>query len=38
MFVNHRGRRLCVTSPEELSTLMCLGRLRLHRAGDSLMS
>ncbi|MDD0942785.1 DUF1631 family protein [Xylella fastidiosa subsp. multiplex] len=38
MFVNHRGRRLCVTAPEELSTLMCLGRLRLHRAGDSLMS
>ncbi|MCD8456443.1 DUF1631 domain-containing protein [Xylella taiwanensis] len=37
MFVNHLGRRLCVASPEELSTLMCLGRLRLHRDGDALL-
>ncbi|HHW4679242.1 MAG TPA: DUF1631 family protein [Xylella sp.] len=36
MFVNRHGRRLCVTSPEELSALMCLGRLRLHRDGDGL--
>lgn len=38
MFVNRRGGRLCVASPEELAMMVWLDRLRLHRDGDAFYS
>ncbi|MDG2526362.1 DUF1631 domain-containing protein [Stenotrophomonas sp. HITSZ_GD] len=38
MFVNRRGGRLCVASPEELAMMVWLDRLRLHREGDAFYS
>ncbi|MEE7566927.1 DUF1631 domain-containing protein [Xanthomonas sp. Kuri4-3] len=38
MFVNRRGGRLCVASPEELAVVVWLDRLRLHRDDDAFYS
>ncbi|KQQ83010.1 hypothetical protein ASF73_19335 [Xanthomonas sp. Leaf131] len=38
MFVNRRGGRLCVSSPEELAMMVWLDRLRLHREDDAFYS
>ncbi|NIK31983.1 hypothetical protein FHY15_001079 [Xanthomonas arboricola] len=38
MFVNRRGGRLCVSSPEELAMMVWLDRLRLHRDEDAFYS
>ncbi|KTF32479.1 DUF1631 domain-containing protein [Xanthomonas vesicatoria] len=38
MFVNRRGGRLCVSSPEELAMMVWLDRLRLHREEDAFYS
>ncbi|MBD4614221.1 DUF1631 family protein [Xanthomonas citri pv. citri] len=38
MFVNRRGGRLCVSSPEELAMMVWLDRLRLHRDDDAFYS
>ena len=38
MFVNRRGARFCVASPEQLATMVRLGRLRLHRDEDAFYS
>jgi hypothetical protein len=38
MFVNRRGGRLCVASPEALAMLVRLDRLRLHRDDDAFYS
>lgn len=35
MFVNRRGGRLCVSSPEELAMMVGLERVRLHRQDDA---
>lgn len=35
MFVNRRGGRLCLSSAEELATMVWLDRLRLHRDNDA---
>ncbi|MFT4197760.1 MAG: DUF1631 domain-containing protein [Pseudoxanthomonas sp.] len=35
LFVNRRGVRFCVASPEELAVMVRLGRLRGHRAEDA---
>ena len=34
LFVNRRGVRFCVASPEELAVMVRLGRLRMHVADD----
>ncbi len=34
LFVNRRGVRFCVASPEELAVMVRLGRLRTHVADD----
>ncbi|UYB51515.1 DUF1631 domain-containing protein [Xanthomonas sp. AM6] len=38
MFVNRRGGRLCVASPEALALMVRLDRLRLHRDDDAFYS
>ncbi|MCT8272407.1 DUF1631 family protein [Xanthomonas translucens] len=38
MFVNRRGGRLCVASPEALAMMVQLDRLRLHRDDDAFYS
>ncbi|WP_372018862.1 DUF1631 family protein [Pseudoxanthomonas sp. 10H] len=38
MFVNRRGARFCVASPEQLAAMVRLGRLRLHRDEDAFYS
>jgi hypothetical protein len=38
MFVNRRGSRFCVASPEQLAAMVRLGRLRLHRDEDAFYS
>lgn len=38
MFVNRRGTRLCVASPEQLAAMVRLDRLRLHRDEDAFYS
>ena len=38
MFVNRRGARFCVASPEQLAAMVRLGRLRLHREEDAFYS
>lgn len=38
MFVNRRGGRLCVASPEALAMMVRLERLRLHRDDDAFYS
>ncbi|UNK58063.1 DUF1631 domain-containing protein [Pseudoxanthomonas daejeonensis] len=38
MFVNRRGSRFCVASPEQLAAMVQLGRLRLHREEDAFYS
>ena len=38
MFVNRRGSRFCVASPEQLAAMVQLGRLRLHRDEDAFYS
>ena len=38
MFVNRRGGRLCVASPEALAMMVRLDRLRLHRDDDAFYS
>ncbi len=35
LFVNRRGVRFCVASPEELAVMVRLGRLRTHRQEDA---
>ncbi|MFT4257120.1 MAG: DUF1631 domain-containing protein [Pseudoxanthomonas sp.] len=35
LFVNRRGVRFCVASPEELAVMVRLGRLRKHEEGDA---
>ncbi|KRG67354.1 DUF1631 domain-containing protein [Pseudoxanthomonas dokdonensis] len=35
LFVNRRGVRFCVASPEELAVMVRLGRLRMHREEDA---
>lgn len=35
LFVNRRGMRFCVASPEELAVMVRLGRLRRHRHEDA---
>ena len=34
LFVNRRGVRFCVASPEELAVMVRLGRLRMHVEDD----
>ncbi len=38
MFVNRRGSRFCVASPEQLAAMVRLGRLRQHREEDAFYS
>lgn len=38
MFVNRRGARFCVASPEQLAAMVRLGRLRQHREDDAFHS
>ncbi|KAF1691023.1 DUF1631 family protein [Pseudoxanthomonas koreensis] len=38
MFVNRRGSRFCVASPEQLAAMVQLERLRLHREEDAFHS
>jgi hypothetical protein len=38
MFVNRRGSRFCVASPEQLAAMVQLDRLRLHREEDAFYS
>ena len=38
MFVNRRGSRFCVASPEQLAAMVRLERLRLHREEDAFYS
>ncbi|KAF1686437.1 hypothetical protein B1992_07740 [Pseudoxanthomonas broegbernensis] len=38
MFVNRRGARFCLASPEQLAAMVRLGRLRLHREEDAFYS
>ena len=35
LFVNRRGVRFCVASPEELAAMVRLGRLRTHQSEDA---
>ncbi|MBD9369377.1 DUF1631 family protein [Xanthomonas sp. XNM01] len=38
MFVNRRGARFCVATPEQLAAMVRLGRLRQHREDDAFYS
>ncbi|MCL1551478.1 DUF1631 domain-containing protein [Xanthomonas nasturtii] len=38
MFVNRRGGRLCISSPDGLAMMVWLDRLRLHRDDDAFCS
>ena len=35
LFVNRRGVRFCVASPEELAVMVRMGRLRTHQSEDA---